>query len=313
MKKSMNFVKTLAIMAAIILAVCMAVGCSNSSDSGSSGGGSGSGSATAYVGKLPVAYVKEGDPFNGKKYQFSSSIYKAAFKDGVLTITKSDAPDYSYHYSYDATNKRLYCIIRSKTEDGKKEWTDIKAYVTKDDKNLLTKFDCSADYVRDSAAAKFVAYTQLFSFTYEQTDSSLTLKPYFNGFTSGSDIFSNVSFSGSNSVGIANYSDLSRIHSEGVQVTIPAKDYTKTQVQGYVTKVDGNKLTCAKYDRDGKSYSFSVEVDVSSATGDAATATMKLTSMDTELKTACGQDVGAEFADMNFHAYADSAWTLINN
>lgn len=314
MKKGSKFVKAFAFASVLALVVCMVIGCSNASDSGSGNGGSGGGGSgsTNLKAKLPASVGE--DPFNGKTYQYSSAIYKAEFKDGVLTITKSDAPYYTYHYSYDATNKRLYCIFRSITKDGK-TYDDVKAYVTKNDALLTSPLvGYTKDYVRDNAAALIVCYTQLYSFSYEQSDSSLTLTPYFNGFTAGSDIFPNVSFSSNSSSKIENhvYNELAAFGDTNcVTVRIPGT----SSVDGYVTKVDGNKFTCAKIDRNGASYFFTVEVDVTSVTGSAATAKLKLTSIDDTLKTACGQSAGAEFTGLSFSACAMyPAWTrIINN
>ena len=307
-------------------------GCSNSSDNSAALLAALSSKANAtlsfdeYKSKLPVAYSKEGDPFNGKKYNYSGyGSFTAEFKDGVLTV-KRDRPR-TFWYSYDAANKRLYCVFRSAltgpVEDPKSEQNVA---------NLLTELGSTLSRINVTEDSKkalkdnfAIYYSRIHCYSYNQADNGeLTLTPYFNGSLSD---FAGAKFykDGVTSFGEKMDSILSDYSAGGIfgfigfYVSIPANGEGKTSIQGGVTKIDGNKFTCGYLKNENGipalAGTFAVEVATSPASGNSAVATMKITAIDDAVKAVCGQGVNAQFADMAFtpDTLFNTAWTLQNN
>lgn len=262
--------------------------------------------------KLPASVGT--DPFNGTSWKYTNNwneVMKVTFNNGVMEVSKSNTKDATYYYSYDATNKRLYYIFRTKWDDGK-EYTSVEAYAKKDDKSLKY-FGCPADYVEAHGKWQTIWFEQVNSISYEETESGITIEPYFNGNFTG---LTGGEFSGSSQ--ISGYDD----GSHGISVEFEANrgsdrmDYSKKSIQGYVTAVNGNTLTCtAVVYNESVTGTFTVEVSATPAKGNDAKATMTIKAIDEDLKFICGQDVGAVSSEMKFSASLtdnEKKWTKVN-
>ena len=266
--------------------------------------------------KLPASVGT--DPFNSTSWKYTKwgEVMKVTFNNGIMEVSKSNKKDATYYYSYDATNKRLYYIFRTKWDDGK-EYTSVEAYAKKDDKSLLKYAGCPADYVEAHGKWQTIWFEQVNSISYEETESGITIEPYFNGnFTglTGGEFYEE--YSGSSQ--ISGYDD----GSHGISVKFEANrgsdgmDYSKKSIQGYVTAVNGNTLTCtAVVYNESVTGTFTVEVNATPAKGNDAKATMTIKAIDEDLKFICGQNVGAVSSEMKFSASLtdnEKKWTKVN-
>jgi len=121
------------------------------------------------------------NPFAGKSYDYEEGFMgttpgRVVFTDSTLTITNKKNHKWFFQYTYDATQKLIYCGWVSESGKGATIYT-VSDYVNMYKNELVT--DDTISYYTDKGTA---SYTTMKIYSYEQTDSSLTMSEgYFTG------------------------------------------------------------------------------------------------------------------------------------